>query len=62
MNINKRIVLTAQQASTKLGITRQALHYLVKHGRIKPVAWIEGKYKYYDEEEINRYLESKFKR
>ena len=43
-------------------MTRQALHYLVKQGKIKPVEWIEGKTKFYDEEEINRYLENKFKK
>ena len=60
--MNKRIVLTSERASKKLGITRQSLHYLVKRGRIKPADWIEGKNKYYEEEEIQRYLERKFKR
>ena len=60
--MNKKIVLTSERASKKLGITRQALHYLVKHSKIRPANWIEGKNKYYEEEEINRYLESKFKK
>ena len=54
--INK-IVFTAAQAAQKLGVTRQALHYMVKAGKIKPASWIEGKHKYYEAEEINKYLD-----
>lgn len=59
---NKEVIYTSAEASKKMGITRQALHYLVKQGIVKPVNYIIGKNKFYTEGEINKYLESKFKK
>lgn len=59
---NKEIIYTSAEASRKMGITRQALHYLVKHNIVKPVDYVIGKNKFYNDLEINKYLESKFRK
>jgi predicted site-specific integrase-resolvase len=55
----KKVLLTTEEASKIIGITRQGFAYLVKQGRIKPVDNIKSKYKFFDEAEIYRYLKDR---
>ena len=48
-------LFSTEETAKRLAITRQGLDYLVKTGKIKPVPNIKSKYKFFDQESIDRY-------
>ncbi len=56
---NEITLLTTEEAAKRIGITRQGLSYLVKQGKIRPMKNIKGKYQFFNEEEIYKYLNEK---
>ena len=48
-------LLTTAEAARRLKISRQGIAYLTKVGHLKPMQNIKGKFKFYTQEEIDRY-------
>ena len=52
-------LLTTGEASKRLKISRQGLHYLVEAGHIRPAQNVKGKFKFYTKKEIDRYARTR---
>lgn len=54
--MNKISLYSTEETAKKLGITRQALAYRVKKGKIKPADFVTSKYKFFSQDEVKKVL------